>query len=87
MSETIWKFKINELHLINAPIGIKILSVGRQFNNYYIWGIVNKSNPLADKEIVIRGTGQTFEGTEGDFIGTVISNEGRLVVHFFTSND
>ena len=95
MSKTIWKFKIetgyttkvNAYFFINAPTDIKILSVDKQHNIYYIWGVVNTNNPIVKKQILIRETGQDFEGSEGNFIGTVISPDGTYVLHFFDSDD
>ena len=75
------------LWFITAPIDTRILSVDRQQDSYYIWGVANKNNSLVDREIVLRYTGEELRGDEGDFIGTVISRDGYFVIHFFDGYD
>lgn len=50
-----------------------------------VWAIVNPETALRTVKFCVRGTGQPLTGTEGQYIGTVITPLG-LVWHVFRSN-
>lgn len=86
MSQAIWKFplKPEDRQTVAMPAGARILSVQVQSGTPCLWVLVDPQEPKkADREIVMHGTGHTFEGDPGTFLGTIQMFNGSLVLHVF----
>jgi hypothetical protein len=72
---------------ISMPEGSQILAVHTQVNYLMqipcIWAIVDTDAPLITRRLCIRGTGHTFKGNEGKYIGTFQIDNGALIFHLF----
>lgn len=86
MSQAIWKFplKPEDRQTIAMPAGARILSLQVQSGTPCIWALVDPKKPeVQHHEIVMHGTGHTFEGDPGAFLGTIQMFNGSLVLHVF----
>ena len=84
----IWKFELKPLisQEIEVPAGAEILTVNVINNIGYLWAKVNKDvigNEII--KILIIPTGYGFEH-QGEYLGTLFYNEGKLVQHVFRLN-
>jgi hypothetical protein len=68
---------------ISMPDGSEILTVQPQKGTPCIWAIVDTDAPLTTRRLCLRGTGRTFKGNEGKYIGTQQIDNGALVFHLF----
>jgi len=68
---------------VSMPAGAEVLTVQTQSNQPCIWAVVKPENPPVDKWFCIRGTGHSFKGNEGKFLGTFQLDRGELVFHVF----
>jgi DNA-directed RNA polymerase subunit RPC12/RpoP len=68
---------------ISMPEGSEILAVHTQMERPCIWAIVDPDAPLITRRLCIRGTGHTFKGNEGKYIGTCQVDNEFLVFHVF----
>jgi hypothetical protein len=68
---------------IQIPTGAQVLAVQVQNENPYIWALVETDAPPIIRRFCIRGTGHTFKGNEGKYIGTFQLYDGNLVFHVF----
>lgn len=66
---------------IEMPRGAMILSVQTLGGIPCIWARVHPKRQSELRTFQLRGTGHTFNGTEGDFVGTF--QMGPLVFHLF----
>lgn len=85
MNSTIWKYALG-MHRdvsISMPVGANILSVGAQKNEMFLWALVNPTNKPVYRDFVILGTGHTYEGDPGKFIGTIHLHNSQLIFHVF----
>ena len=84
--KTIWKYQIygqGYSYTIDSIVAGAIpIHVGMQDRNVFIWFQVETNNPPSQKTIHIRGTGQSFNGEEGAYIGTIQKPNGS-VWHYF----
>lgn len=86
MMRTIHKFEINiggvtELQL---PEGSRWLSVASQHEKVALWVELDPNAPKVTHQFFSVGTGDHFpEGHIGEFIGTVMFDNGRYVFHVF----
>ena len=82
--QSVYKYKIqpfNETHYF--PDGARILSVGEQDGDMFVWALVNSNIPAeTPRRIKAYGTGHPIEDGNRVFIGTVQMQNG-LVFHFF----
>lgn len=85
--DTIWKFnfEINHTVEIQMPFGAEILHVDDQYGMPTLWAQVDPTAQTSTIKLVVRGTGQPFQGNEGKHIGTFQQFEGAgvLVWHVF----
>jgi DNA-directed RNA polymerase subunit RPC12/RpoP len=63
--------------------GSEILTVQIQRGIPCIWAIGDTGALLTPRRLCIRGTGRTFKGNEGKYIGTFQLDNGDLVFHVF----
>ncbi len=91
MVETIWKYEIevNDSISIEMPKGARGIHVGVQLDDFNgkekvcLWAVVNPKNIIETRRFVVRGTGHSFKGEEGEHLGTFMLYEGALVFHLF----
>lgn len=88
MPRAVHKFGLDRILVygsIDLPKGAQILHIETQplTGEPQLWALVDTSAPLEPFGIVVRGTGHTFDGTEGRHLGTALMDGGRLVWHFF----
>ena len=88
----VYKYKLNipereALGLVNLPTDAKILKIAEQYGDYYAWCLVDENQQsMAEYQFLVVGTGHTFPedvlpGME--YVDTVITHSGRLVLHFW----
>lgn len=83
---TIWKKVLlpQTVQKVEVPKGAEILSVMGQHERVVIWFRCNPDNALETRAIAIIGTGhEAPEASESRFIGTVLLENGNLVLHIF----
>ena len=82
--QSVYKYKVIPYAWATLlPDGAKILSVGEQDDEVYVWALVNPAIPAeTPRRIRAYGTGHPIEDGERVFIGTVQMQNG-LVFHFF----
>ena len=68
---------------IQIPRGAQILTVQTQKGEPYIWALVETDAELTTRRLCVRGTGHTFKGNEGRYIGRFQLENGTLVFHVF----
>lgn len=69
---------------ISLPIGSRILSVGVQGDQLYVWASVPETSDCHDWNVEVVPTGQIHQSWEDDsFRGTVHMHNGQLVFHVF----
>lgn len=85
MALRIFKYYIGAAAQIRLPMskGAKVLKVGEQDEKLYLWALVEDvPYQTVAHRFVVRGTGHAMDGTEGDYIDSVIMTNG-LVWHVF----
>lgn len=76
---TIWKYKIDGS--IQMPKDAKILTVQNQDGEEHLWALVNPINELEVRKFIIIGSGQSFDDTDANYIGTY--QQPPFVWHLF----
>ena len=80
MVKQIWKYTVE--NIIEIPKGAEVLTVQMQGPfNPCIWVKVDPENELEKRQFVVIGTGQSFDDTNYEYIGTY--QDGPLVWHLF----
>ncbi len=84
---TIWKFSIpvTDSFELDMPEVQRFLSVQTQAGSPCLWVVVNTASPRRRRKFQVRGTGHSFDGSEGDFLGTFQLHDGALVFHLFVT--
>lgn len=85
---TIWKFKleIEDEQTVMMPMQAKVLSVAEQGGDLCLWAMVDPINRVEPRRVRIVGTGHEMFWSEGKFVGTVLTEGGRLVWHVFVED-
>lgn len=86
--KTIYKYHvpINDEFSLELPSGAKILCVGVQNNEPYIWVLVYSDYEVIKRYFSWRGTGHDCSNvSSANYIGTVQLYNGQLVFHLFES--
>ncbi len=86
--KTVWKFAIQPLHVqhVKMPEGAKILCVGVQNGEAFLWAEVDPSAKETHRRIQVEGTGhEMHDELENDrrYIGTFFLSGGELVYHVY----
>jgi len=83
----VWKFdirRVSDYNMIKMPMGAKILHVGMQNDEIFIWALVHPTNEYINRKIGMVGTGHSIPKKESEnYIGSVINHMGEFVWHFF----
>lgn len=68
----IWKFTIKPSSIIEIemPVGARIIHVQDQLGEAYMWAIVDPAAPLEKRSFRIVMTGEDFERTPGEYVGS-----------------
>ena len=89
MKKTIFKYELKATNkqTIKLPYGSKILSVGVQGAEVYIWALVIPDAELEERVFEIFGTGHDIPydiGVDREFVGTFQISKGNIFVgHVF----
>ena len=81
--KSIWKYKLEPNIDILIPVEAKFLSVQNQFNEIFIWFLIDTEKPTILRHFNVYGTGHPITGDPGKFLGTVQIEKGVLVFHVF----
>lgn len=81
--KAIWKYPVKSRAEMVIERDAKILSVGVQDGEIYLWALVDPEAEYAVREIVVYGTGDDVPDDPGTFLGTVMMYGGREVRHVF----
>ena len=85
--KSIYKFplRVEDIQMIDMPVGIKILTVQTQNEIPCIWGMIDKDQPRATGHwFRTFGTGHPIDKDfKGNYIGTYQLNNESLVFHVF----
>ena len=68
---------------IEMPKGANVLTIQVQRREPYIWAMVEDDAPMEARAFCVRGTGHTFNGREGRYVGSFQLLDGDLVFHLF----
>ena len=81
-----YELEITDEQSVAMPSMRQILSVGTQHGRVYVWALVDTDYAEAPVRFRIIGTGNPAgeEPNKDSFLGTVITDEGKLVWHIFT---
>jgi hypothetical protein len=88
--KTIWKFKIDPTNPnIEMPLGSRVLSVGVQhsilsnFDEIFIWAEVDPKAAMVTRYFVGTGTGHNVPEPPCSYCGTVLLDDGNIVIHVY----
>jgi hypothetical protein len=81
----VWKFAlpIADESWIEMPEGARILHVGVQNEQPWIWALCTPTNRKSSRRICVRGTGHDLGDASGEYLGTVMLADGAFVGHVF----
>jgi hypothetical protein len=63
-----------------------VLHVGVQFGRVCVWVLVDPEKPPVERAFSMRGTGHQCPYTTEQYLGTVVLEDGGLVLHVFVSS-
>ena len=82
----IFKYPLQTLdkQVIDLPVGAKILTVQTQLETPCIWVEVDPDEILLQGRVIYtRGTGHTFTGKHGKYLGTYQVLGGKFIYHVY----
>lgn len=82
----IWKFPLRVTdvqHVIDMPVGAKLLDVQMQGDDCCMWALCNEHAPKELRRIAIYGTGNPIPDDPGEYVATFQMRGGSLVFHVF----
>ena len=84
MATTVWKFPLpmRDVAEVEMPAHAKVLYVGTQGNNAFLWALVDPDAPRKTRRFRVAGTGHTL-GDVGAHVGAFMLLDGGLVFHVF----
>ena len=76
---------ITDFPVIPMPEYSKVLSAQVQYDQVFIWALVdlNLNHKMVERKFMLAGTGHPIFETDLDFIGTVQLADGSLIYHLF----
>ncbi len=84
----IYKYRLDQnetsLQSIAMPADAKVLHVGEQYRELYVWALVNEHSTNVNYKFFVLGTGESIDHLEmnSKFVGSVQMSNG-LVWHVF----
>ena len=88
--KTVFKFSLPVVDhaLVQMPRGAQILTVDQQYNQAYIWALVDNAEPYVNHKFTVHGTGHPANDVEGlAFVGSLILMEGAFVGHVWDGGE
>ena len=81
----IYKYALPRTHrsTISMPEGAEILHVDNQFDEPFIWAMVDPNRPPVDRKFLFIGTGAEFYETNVKHISTFLVRGDSYVFHIF----
>lgn len=81
----IWKYLLSSERCttIWIPKGFEILSLQTQRDEPTIWALVDPEESQIRIDIMWVMTGEDFKLEHGEYLGTILFQEGFFVVHYF----
>lgn len=85
MKKVIWKFDLDldREFTIELPKGAQILKIDTQLGAGRMWALVDSTAATELRKFEIHGTGNPFDATNREYIGSWITNVGNYVWHLF----
>ena len=77
------ELKITDVQVIEVPKYSKILYVNKQHGSVCVWYECDTNFPLENRIIYCFGTGHKMPNDDMKYIGTVITTNDNLVIHFY----
>ena len=81
--KVIWKYPINPNATVSMPAGATIINAGMQNGVPHIWAMVDPSQPKEARNFLTIPTGQHFDDSGLQYIGTFHGVEEWMVFHLF----
>lgn len=83
--KTIWKYELQpvDFQTLEMPKDSRILCCQTQNDNPCLWAVVNPKAETVKRKIRIAGTGHPLQEGVTEYLGTVQTLDGRLVLHVF----
>ena len=78
-----WDLRIDDLQIIDMPLGAEILTVQTQGGQPRLWAACDETAPLRPRRIAMYGTGEPINDRPGIYIATFQVDSGALVFHAF----
>ena len=82
----VWKFSLDTK--VMMPLSAKILTVGGQGDDLFVWALVNPDERMVEHTFLIVGTGHAIPDEQFDpvsqvpkFAGTIFLHDRQLVIH------
>jgi hypothetical protein len=81
----LWKFPLLPSAKVLMPEGARVLSVGQQDGQPYLWALVDPSARIEMRDVLVIGTGHVVPSDVGDrpFVGSIHGVDGWIVLHVF----
>lgn len=86
MSQVVWKYTLDaaERQILEMPKGAQILSVQVQHEQIAIWVLLDPAVREKEERLFhVHGTGYKLPDVPLKFLGTVLAQQGYLVLHIF----
>ena len=83
--KTIYKYQLSavERQSIYMPEGAEVLTVQDQNGALCLWALIDSDNSQSERIIYMVGTGHKINTEKGNYVGTIQSLEGALILHVF----
>jgi len=84
--KTIYKYSLaaSDWQTISVPVNAQILTVQTQYNEPFMWALVDTDNDMRFVKIDIYGTGHPIDTEhQREYLGTFQMDGGILVFHVF----
>ena len=78
-----WDLRIDDLQIVDMPLGAQLLTVQTQGGQPRLWAWCDESAPIRPRRIAMYGTGCPINEHPGIYIATFQIESGELVFHAF----
>lgn len=78
-----WDLRIDDLQIIDIPLGAELLTVQTQGGQPRLWAACDENAPLRPRRIAMYGTEHPINEHPGIYIATFQVDSGALVFHAF----
>lgn len=87
MPQRIYKYDLGQSTTHYFPKDSQILSVSIQHGSPVLWALVDIDAPAEKRTFCLIGTGWVLTHSPGTYIGTLLVDEGMLVLHVFETTN